>query len=496
MSAGFNSPTILFLNTWDAPERAFGLPIFRTLRERHGYTRYVEPMSGAFVMPLVALDAGFTPAQMECSDVSLYSAVNGTLLARNDFGDLGVRVDGLPIAEWWELAHESPWPEEPASIAGAILYTQLLLRMKVKPEVGYWLELCRDLEERRDEHVEAIAKDLRKLDSRLGGMSFYRPWDVYDHLERVADDPHTVISLNPPTYKGGFEKFYETAGRLTWDEPSYEVFDAETGIQRICAQLEGRAALLMIQEQKEPGNHSHPRPIFARHLSLDQYIYFLSNRPEEIFGITGGPKVTPRKGPTIGPIEGTKVLPRDYELTEKTRVDVVPCTADNVAFYKDLWLHRIKALGGGAGGDSLAVVIDGRYVCGVISLSTAPITYALQDSASDALLLRFSIGAPHAKYRLTRLATMLALQRCVIERSLTLKSRWVLEVANRVVTVEYTRHPEAKGLRGVMKLERRKRVPGGGNELLYAAPIGAADEQETLEKFRTGEERWLKSKAR
>ncbi len=57
MAGGFTSPAILFLNTWDAPERAFCREVFEALPAR-GYKRYVEPCSGAMAMPLVARNAG------------------------------------------------------------------------------------------------------------------------------------------------------------------------------------------------------------------------------------------------------------------------------------------------------------------------------------------------------------------------------------------------------------------------------------------------------
>jgi hypothetical protein len=153
-------------------------PVFEALRTSGKYTRFVEPCAGAFVMPLIAREAGWQPTQMESSDVSLFSSVCGLYLGGKDLGVLDVRVDGQPL----EL-------DGPTDVQAAlILYTQLLLRMETRPEVDYWKELIRDLYDRRKDHIEAIRDDLAKLQKRLGGIE-YEPLDLWAHLDRHADNP-------------------------------------------------------------------------------------------------------------------------------------------------------------------------------------------------------------------------------------------------------------------------------------------------------------------
>lgn len=56
--AGFNSPSILFLNTWDKPERDWNGNLFRQA-PASGYTRYVELYAGAFANCMVAVENGW-----------------------------------------------------------------------------------------------------------------------------------------------------------------------------------------------------------------------------------------------------------------------------------------------------------------------------------------------------------------------------------------------------------------------------------------------------
>jgi hypothetical protein len=481
-AAGFNAPSILFLNTWDAPERAFVRPLFAALLAERGYTRYVEPCAGSFVMPLVAREAGWTPDRMECSDVSLYTAICGTLLSRGDFRVLDVRVEGRPA--------EVDFDAEPAMVAAELLWIQLCARMDAKPDVEYWRAIRRDLREQKAAHVGPIAEKLRELDRRIGGLT-YRPMDLTSHMEAVADDPHTVININAPTYKAGFERFYDTKGRLTWAAPDYTIFDPADGVATMLRQLEGRAALLLTLQQAEPGHAAHPMPIYGRHLAPGQVVYYLANRPDEVFSILGGPKAKPRLLPSTTPLP-RKVLPVDYPITEAAQVVLLPVKGSQAAYYKDLWLHRMTPK---SAGQDMLVLLDG-HVAGLFGYDLSPLVRPYNDKWRDAAILTYALGAPHAR-RTTRLVTMLALQREALAAATTTSKSIHPGMARKLVTSEFTRHPEAKGLRGLMRLASRTKDPKAGYKLVYSADLedhGLAavigrwlDREDRYERTRTAE---------
>lgn len=474
MALGFASPTILFLNTWDSPERSFCKQVFGALRDR-GYTRYVEPCSGAFAMPLVGQAAGWDPRAMEASDVSLFSSIVGTMLAGGDFAALDVRLDGKPV----DLPDAGPVTQ-----AAHLLWTQLLARTQARPDVEYWRQMVADLIDRADEHRAAIAAKLTHMADRLGGLS-YEPLDMWAHIERVADDPHTVVSINPPTYKGGFERFFDTKGRLTWAEPDYEVFDPGPGIPRLVELMEGRAALLLCQQQREPGDSAHPRPVFGRHLSLGQYVYLNSNRPDEVFEITGGPRVAPKKSAELTPMD-LPVIGYDEEIGPDAQIRLIHVKAAVADYYRGLWMHRLNASPGSL---NVLVVINGK-AAGVMGYSTDSMLRPYPGvSKPDKLLMRFAFGAPHADLRLTRLVTMLCLQKPTVEALATGNTSMAVAASTGLVTVEYTRHPEAKGLRGLMKLTSRRDHPDG-YQLSYTAEWGHDRPEAVLTRFLEKEAQW------
>jgi hypothetical protein len=55
---------------------------------------------------------------------------------------------------------------------------------------------------------------------------------------------------------------------------------------------------------------------------------------------------------------------------------------------------------------------------------------------------------------------MIALRRSTFQLCATPKSQLIVDACDQLATVEYTRYPEAKGLRGLMKLDRRDRKNG------------------------------------
>jgi len=477
---GFTSPAILFLNSWDSPERAFCKQVFGALPSR-GYTRYVEPCAGAFAMPMVAENSGWKPAAMECSDTSLYSAIVGDLLAGNDLAALDVRVDGDPV----EL------PEEPLDQAAHLLWVQLLCRTQARPEVDYWKTLIDDLTDNRQTHVDSITKRLAGLMERLAGLH-YEPLDMWDHMERVVNDPHTIVNCNPPTYFKGFERFFDTKDRLTWNVPDYQFFDPATGVDRLVRMFDGAPALMLCLQQKPPGQACHPTPVFARDLSLGQYVYLISNRPDEVFAITGGPKVSRHQVPDLTP-GNLPVMPNDYAITAGSVVEAVPVKQPVADYYRALWMHRLI---GDPGGNNLLLLVD-KQVAGIIGYSLASLSkpYTSDSRWSKHAILRFAIGAPHKTLRVTRLATMVALQRSTLELTATPATAMFVQASEGIVTVEYTRRDESKGLRGLMtRIEKRKKPPDGF-QLIYAADWQDHDYGRVLTDFLAKEASWGKARA-
>jgi hypothetical protein len=473
---GFAAPGVLFAGNSAAPDRAFYRTVF-TRMPKHRYTRYVEVGVGSFAAALVAANAGVPVASMETSDVTLYTSIVGTLVSGGDLAALRVRLDGDLI--------DLP-DTDPAGQAAHLLYEHWLARMQAKPDVDYWRHIVIDIVDRRDEHLAGLRESLEGLAVRLEGVR-YQPKCMWDHIAEAEDDPNAVVIAAPPTYKAGFERFFDTGGRVEWAEPDYTVFDPDYGMQQLADRFEGKPALLMFLQEGLAGQPAHPRPVFAHSLGPGRMAYVISNRPDEIFEWTGGPKVAPRSTGVYQPAP-CPVIPPGHPVTETSKIDLLPVKSSECDYYRNLWMHRLAAA---PGSYNLLVVVDG-YAAGVIGYGAETMTRPYPHAKSrwqSHLIMRFAFGAPHHELRLTRLATMLALQKPTARLVFTGKTDVVLAASAGLVTVEMTRHPEVKGLRGLMTLEARSKHPDG-YKLFYRSDWQDADPADVLHQFLAKEKKW------
>lgn len=454
-------------------------PVLGGLR-KNGYRRLVETCAGSFAVSILATETGWDPEEIEASDVTLYSSVLGYLCSGKPLADLGVTVDG----ETLHLVDGTP--EQQAAL---ILYTDMLVRMQKKDHIPYWADLAENLEVEKDQHLKSITQQLRKTRDRLHGIG-YKPQDLWDHIRAAADDPTAVISCNPPSFKGGYEQFFDTGGRVTWNEPSYGIFDKNGGYQELIEYARDKAALFIFYlEDLTPGEVESP--LFVRPKGLQNRSYVVSNRPDEIAAINGGPKVAPRPRTPIGKAEDRPILPLNYEITEQSVVEAHIVETKEADYYRAIWMHKFKTVGGSY---NILYTIDG-YAAGIVGYGLDTLTQPL-GPPTDCALLRFAFGSPHNTYRTTRLITMLSLRRQEFEMFRNPKNSIYIEASIGLITNARTKYPESKSLRGIMKLKSRKEE-GGQNMLIYIADWnGLETRSDVLKEWLKREAHWRKASAK
>jgi hypothetical protein len=108
----FMSPTMLFVGPCDRSERLYFAALYGALRAK-GYRRFVEPACGGFTMSSIAKGAGIPLAEMEASDVGMFSAVCGALLTGTDLSTLDVRLDGVALDLAGSPVHQATFVSMP-----------------------------------------------------------------------------------------------------------------------------------------------------------------------------------------------------------------------------------------------------------------------------------------------------------------------------------------------------------------------------------------------
>lgn len=452
--AGFNSPNILFLNTYDSLDRRYVRELAPKL-QGEGFNRYVELYCGSFVMPLVMADAGWKPEQMYCYDVSLISNILGYVFSGKALEKLGVCKNGEQIPLDGRDAVEN---------AAILLYEQAFARMAKAIDIEYYRMIVDDMTGRRKEHIVALDASVRRMDGMLHGLHF-QPLYIWDAYEMEKDKDGTFICSNPPTYKGAYEKFFDTDGVITWNDYEYEIWDGSIHCPELAKRSEGQKSLLLFLQQADKGNSATKDPVSARFLSETQNVYWNTNQPKVINRLLG------RKVETQRPIETTKskypILPEDYEIHKGSKITVFAEETKVAEYYRSLWLHRIKGKSVTA---NLCVLIDGM-IAGFIGLDLNAIIKPYNDSGGAPIILSYAVPAPNEKQRLARLLVELAKSKRVLGDALAAtQSSAYIAAADSICTVEYTRFKEVKGLRGLMKIKREE-VKDGVNALTYYADL-------------------------
>lgn len=470
--AMFQNPGTFFVGGTLTPVEQRFIAVLLKNAHKQGYTRFVEPCAGAFAMSHIAAQCGYKPSEIEASDVSMFTSIMGYAITGQSLEELEIRADGFTNEELLDPA--------------VALYAWKYLKATRNAGREYGYELMVDLEARREYYIDSLRAQLDRAKQLLHGMS-YRPLDMWKHLEECYDDPHCIVIANPPTYTAGFEKWYDTGGRMTWKEPEYGIFDPKTGLTELYDKMSDAKCLLMCYEENAPGLTAG-HPVFARYGVRDGInVYLTTNRPDEATMLAEGKMITRPNEGKLEPLD-CSILPRDYEITRKSKIQITQIERTAAQYYRKLWTHNFV---GSAAPINMAVLIDGK-LAGVFGLDKSALTMgAFGTQVSDAVLLMYGMTVPHKTYRLGRLLQMLTQNKALIMSICTDLEK---EKAKTLKTVQMTKYPESKEMRGLMELTKKVPDKKMGWRLTYESPLYDRTNEETLDEWLRREERWQKQR--
>lgn len=463
----FSNPSGLFIGALHPEDKKFVLELLRSAHAA-GYERFIEPCAGALAMSYIAAEAGFDPKKIEASDVSFFSGAFGRGVMRTDTSDMCIEAEGFT-------------PEELLDPATA-LYAQAYLRMTQKAGVEFYYEYLRDLKYNREKHVQHIQEQIDEISAKCYGMT-YRDLDINDHINEVLDDENAVIVACVPTYTAGYERFFDTGDKLHWNEPDYGIWDTKTSLRTLYEKAKNAKALLIVYEEARQGENIG-EAIYGRDAGRPEMcMYLTTNRPEECDILLQGRSIFRKTGAIAKPLK-CSILPKDYEITEKSKIEVGTIKSENVRYYRTLWTHNFV---GTTNANGYALYIDG-YIAGIFGYYNM---LMLLRTSYDLDLL-FGVSAPSNK-RLNRLLYMVAIKREIV---LSAIDDILKEYVTGVATTMITKYPESKEMRGIMKLFRREEVKPCGYMLRYRTDLTDKSLQEILSEWIQKEKKWQEQRVK
>ena len=428
----FMQESKIFLGNTPSATRSFLLEAFRTLAKK--YDRLVVPCCGQMAIPLTALKAGWKPEQIFASDVSLFSSVLGYYIMKTPLTGLKIEICGEPWPAPKDYATVLYWQKYYASLNQSRHYFQSIA--------------LKELRDRKDAHIAKIKESLLGFDC-LKGMT-YTVKDLFADVDEAIHDSKTVIWVNPPGYKAGYAKMYDTGEMIEWNEPQFEEFIPNDHHDLLREKAEGKPAMFIWYRYNELAPGDINLAVFADQKGTTRWDYTLANRPEE-FSQT----ISPAKKNII--LKHWKVLPIDYEITPQCEVSIKRVDEHTALYYRDLFIHR---LGATSAVWNYLMLIDG-FVAGTVGInSTGKWT---RDPFDDYVEESYGITAPSERHpKLNRLLMM------VIKSSAFLRMFDTLEFRGLgIATTCLSLYPELKVNRGIYKLVLREKLKNYNYRLRY-----------------------------
>ena len=97
--------------------------------------------------------------------------------------------------------------------------------------------------------------------------------------------------------------------------------------------------LLMCYEENAPGLTAG-HPVFARYGVRDGInVYLTTNRPDEATMLAEGKMITRPNESKLEPLD-CSILPRDYEITRKSKIQITQIERTAAQYYRKLWTHN------------------------------------------------------------------------------------------------------------------------------------------------------------
>lgn len=447
----------MFIGTLSPDDKAFVASVMRAALE-DGYQKVVEPCSGGLAMSCIAADVGFR--DIEASDVTLFSGILGRYVEGRGIEDMeitrvedGSRIDD-PLDAMMEIKHA-----ELVGKAGTVYGEAMLI----------------DFEERYDEIRSGVKASMDEIRSRIPSLK-YRDMDMFDQIASVRDEKCVIVCMCP-TYGGGYERFYRAIDEtVCWDEPTFSMFEPPSGYADLLKAVEGTQNLLIIYEEVAAGQHVGT-PVYGRQAGRPgMNMYLVASDPEEVDRLLG--RGIARKGASKMEPMKYPIIPAEYSVTRKSRVEVVKANPEHIRYYRRLWTHNFVPSQSGSG---YAMIVDG-YLAGVFGYVQMATTLC----DTDAVFLGFGMCAPTGQ-RLNRLMYLLAMQLRTVRMEL---DDVYVQRLRKVRTVMLTKHQESKEMRGLMKLVQKDKDPRAGYKLTYETEIQDRTYRQCLTEWVQKEETW------
>lgn len=459
-------PEKIFLGNTPSEQRKFITAVLRHNVE--SYPTLIIPACGQFTLVKCAIEAGYKPENIYASDISLFSSVLGYLFSGQDINQLEFEL-GEEYRERYDQCQDD---FERAAYLLWIMKTKQL-RTGVYHEYVFYDEIVSNSER----YIANLASKLRQTAQQYEGLN-YSIEDLRDVI-RSTRDSQTIVIVNPPAFKKGYEKMFDFTGAIEWN-PDIEEFDFDADYMDLYEESRQNAAPFLWYRYKDASQFPDEEVIFAREYDTDRYDYWLTTKPEIVEGMDYNGAIVYKKPDQYKPYK-SKVF--DGEITENTRISFVQVNAEVALYYRDLFAHK---LGNTKAEQYFLMLLDGE-VFGTTGFMTRPVL-SLQSSR---VFENFGFNTPVEGHPRANRLLMWAITSQefaeVVKRTMSKVNRFY--TLDGLRTTCLSKYRKVKLNNGILEVEKREKLPSGLYKIMYDTDFRQEGFDEVMKRYLSEEGR-------
>ena len=464
----------VFLGVTPPEQRKFIIAALRHLREK-GFDRMVVVAAGQFTLPKCAIEAGFPAKSIETSDISVFSSMLGCLYSGRPMGSLGFEIaESVSVGSRQEAVRECCEAlDDDFKKASYLLW---LIKLKQLRTHLYYERVVHDeLLANRERYLAGLEDVLRKAAATYQGMS-YEVADLRDVIARPHTDK-TILLVNPPAYKGGYNKMFGPIEQIVRWDPGIAQFDMKEEYLRLYAQTKQYPFPTFWGKFGYSLDGLGADCVFAKRYKKDRFDFWLLTKPELLDGLDIKGTIAWTNDKELKPHKNLRIWGPDDELHPESTVRFVTVEMPQALYYRELWAHR---LGVTKSERYYLILIDGK-VFGTVGFHASNLLRLKSDKIEET----FGFSAPSRRYpNINRLLMYLITCRdmgAVLRRDLSKANRFYTLTGLKTTCLAKYRHVKLNS--GLLKLVSREKESNELYKIRYECEFRDQSFQEALRAY-------------
>jgi len=463
----------IFLGVTKGPSRQFlALALGHTLKAR---PKLVVPAVGQFNLVLSAIVAGYERENITVSDVSLFSALVGSLLREDN------PKPSYVITPEFEALYETLTLDRERGDVRVAFVLWLMKRTQLA-KLHYRNAEVEDLDAHFQVHVERLLTQVEAMVKRYAGIR-YEHEDLRDAVAKEYDD-QTVVVINPPLYSD--DKIFDFEDVIEYDA-GVEPLDMNKNFTRLYELSQISEAAFFWYREKSVENFKDEDIIYSIEEKPHTVTHWLCTRPAVLDGFIHkyGVKSFARKN--VRPLDA-RIWGATDVMTADSDVRVITTTPEVAYYYRDLFAHR---LGVPSGNEWYGLILIDGKVFGMLMFMMSPVMRLVDEYA----FLNSGFTVPSDVYpRTSRLLNLLITSQAFAPhlRALARQNRyWKIR---GIKTTIFSRYRKSKATNGIYTVDHREVQPDGNYKLRMVADFRDDTFKDVVERFIREEEAFVEER--